>query len=259
MPTTLLQPNMLMLSRVLFRLADDSGGFLPAALYRPCFWLIVLALFVPAAASADNDNEALMQDVQQFLHEKTRPLGEEVVIDLTPPSPHLPECVDPEPFLPNADASPLGRVSIGVRCGQQQQRQVRYMRAQVDVIGDYVVAADDLPRETRITPAMLETQSGNLGKLSPRTLTQEDAVVGQITRQPIRSGSAFQSQDVRAPLMVRRGDDVKVIAQGEGFRVSREGEAMEDGSKGEQIRVRFGQRDIRRARVVDDDLLAIDF
>lgn len=224
---------------------------------RACLGMVAIALLT-LATQANANNTTLMQDVQQFLHTRTQALGEEIMIDVRPPSPHLPACVQPEPFLPNPGASPLGRVTVGVRCGSQH-RKVRYMQAQVDVIGQYAVAARDLARDTRITPDLLRQQSGNLGELSSRTLVQKDAIIGKITRRPIRSGSTFQTQDVRAPLMVKRGDVVTVVARGSGFRVSREGKAMENGSQGEQIRVRFDRREILDARVASQGVLHIDF
>lgn len=238
-------------------LGSAPSRHIQAKYFRACTGVAVAALLALSSQAVAND-KALMQNVQQFLHGRAQTLGEEVMIDVRPPSPHLPACVKPEPFLPKPDASPLGRVTVGVRCGEQH-RKVRYMRAQVDVIGQYIVAAEDLPRDTRITPDLLRQQSGNLGELSSRTLVEADDVIGNMTRRPIRSGSTFQQQDVRAPLMVKRGDAVNVVAKGSGFRVSREGKAMENGSQGEQIRVRFGRREILDARVISEGVLGIDF
>lgn len=204
------------------------------------------------------DDQALTQRVQQFLYEQTRALGEEVIIELRPSSPHLSACIDPEPFLPNADQSPLGRVNVGVRCGENQ-RQVRYLQATVDVIGEYAVAAQDIPRGATINAAMLGQQQGNLGDLTSRTITDPQAIIGKVARRPIRSGSTLQPHDIQTPLLVKRGQRVNVIAQGNAFQVSREGEAMDNGAEGERIRVRFGSRDILEARVVGDGLLMIDF
>lgn len=216
----------------------------------------LLALLTPMTAHADN--QALIQKVQQFLYEQTQTLGEDVMIELRPPSPHLPACIDPEPFLPNTDQSPLGRVNVGVRCGETQ-RQVRYLQAQVDVIGGYAVATQDIPRGVTITAAMIGLQQGNLSDLSARAITDPQAIIGKVARQPIRRGSTLQPHDIRAPLLVERGQRVSVIAQGDEFRVSREGEAMDNGAEGERVRVRFGSRDILEARVIADGLLMIDF
>lgn len=220
------------------------------------FAMLGSLVFQPLSVFADD--AALTERVHQFLYEKTQALGEEVVIDLRPPSPHLPPCLDPEPFLPNANQAPLGRVSVGVRCGEQQ-RQVRYLQAQIDVIGPYTVAAEDIPRGTRITQAMLDTQHGNLGELSSRTVTDAEAIIGNMTRRPISRGSTFQAHDLQAPRLVERGERVTVIAEGASFRVAREGEAMDDGGLNERVRVRFGAREIMEARVIDKGVLRVDF
>ena len=220
--------------------------------------LLLATLCVTALANAQADDDNLLQTVHQFLYEETQALGEEVVIDLRPPSPHLPECVQPEPFLPNANQAPLGRVSVGVRCGENS-RQVRYLQAQIDVIGNYVVAARDIERGTLITSSMLRERGGNLGDLSAQTLTAEEDIVGKIALRPIRSGSAFLAHYLQAPYLIERGQRVTVIAQGSAFRVSREGEALENGALGERVRVRFGSREIMTARVTGQGILVVDF
>lgn len=215
----------------------------------------LLTLFLNNAQA--NDDELLHQ-VHQFLYEETQTLGEEVVIDLRPPSPHLPTCVQPEPFLPNANQTPLGRVSVGVRCGADS-RQVRYLQAQIDIIGSYVVAARDIERGTLITAEMLSERGGNLGELAAQALTDEKDIVGKIAQRPIRSGSTFLTQFLQAPHLVERGQRVTVIAQGSSFRVSREGEALENGALGDRVRVRFDSREIMTARVSDQGILVVDF
>ena len=226
-----------------------------------CYWQVIFLLAmlaVTALTKVQADDDALLQQVHQFLYQETQALGEEVVIDLRPPSPHLPKCIQPEPFLPNANQAPLGRVSVGVRCGENG-RQVRYLQAQIDVIGSYVVAARDIERGTLITSNMLSERGGNLGDLSAQALTAEEDIVGKITQRPIRSGSAFLAHYLQAPDLVERGQRVTVVAQGSAFRVSREGEALENGALGEQVRVRFGSREIMTARVTDRGILVVDF
>ncbi len=145
------------------------------------FWQLALflaILSVTASARVQADDANLLQRVHHFLYQQTQSLGEEVVIDLRPPSPHLPECIQPDPFLTNANQAPLGRVSVGVRCGESGQ-QVRYLQAQIDVIGDYMVAARDIERGTLITLDMLSERGGNLGDLSAQALTAEEEIVGK--------------------------------------------------------------------------------
>ncbi|WP_340148041.1 flagellar basal body P-ring formation chaperone FlgA [Vreelandella nanhaiensis] len=224
------------------------------AVLKRYFLLGIFLLCFPNAQADD----ALLQQVHQFLYQQTQALGEEVIIDLRPPSPHLPPCIQPEPFLPNAGQSPLGRVSVGVRCGETHQ-QVRYLQAQVDVIGSYWVAQHNIERGTLITPDMLTQQSGNLSALPSQALIDEADIVGKVAQRPIRSGSTFQTHSLQAPALVERGQRVTVIAQGSSFRVSREGEALEDGGQNDRIRVRFDTREIVTARVSGQGILVVDF
>lgn len=203
-------------------------------------------------------DDVLMSRVHQFLFDATQALGEEVAIDVRPPSPHLPVCIDPTPFFPNANQPPLGRVSVGVRCGTDQ-RQIRYLQAHVEVMGRYVVASRDIERGTLITRDMLVEQQGNLSALSSQTLVHAEDVVGKVAQRSLRSGAPFLDYAVQAPALVARGQRVTVLAEGPAFRVSREGEALDNGALGEQVRVRFGQREIVTARVVESATLVVDF
>ena len=138
-------------------------------------------------------------------------------------------------------------------------RQVRYIQAQVDVVGNYVVATRDIERGTLITSDMLGLRDGNLSSLAPQTLTDQADIIGKVAQRPIRSGGSFQAHFLQAPHLVERGQRVTVIAQGTGFRVSREGEAMTNGALGDIIRVRFGAREIAMARVTGQGVLVVDF
>ncbi|WP_346797039.1 flagellar basal body P-ring formation chaperone FlgA [Halomonas sp. Bachu 37] len=217
-----------------------------------------MLLLAPSVALASSDNEELMQQVHAFLYEQASPLGEEILIEVQPPSPHLPPCVAPEPFLTNTSQSPLGRVSVGVRCGDTG-RQVRYLQAEVGVIGNFVKAASAIERGTLVTADMLEEHAGNLNELPSQALLEAADIVGQVARRPIRAGSVFQSHYLQAPTVIERGQRVVVEARGSAFRVSREGEALESGGVGDRVRVRFGAREVLTARVAEEGTLIIDF
>ncbi|MEG3079911.1 flagellar basal body P-ring formation chaperone FlgA [Halomonas sp. 5021] len=239
-----------------------SLNSVPIPLLRWVYRLLVVSLpalaALPFANASDTKHDALMESVHQFLYRETQALGNEVVINLRPPSPHLSACNNPDPFLTNPNEAPLGRVSVGVRCGTDSQ-QVRYLQAEIDVIGSYTIAAVNIERGRQITPDMLGEKTGNLGDLPSRAITQPDDIVGKVARQPIASGTTIQSHFIQAPLLVERGQRVKVIAEGDSFRVSREGEALNNGAMGEEVRVRFGSREVMSARVVERGTLMVDF
>ncbi|MBD3895196.1 flagellar basal body P-ring formation protein FlgA [Halomonas sp. ML-15] len=220
--------------------------------------LAALCLSMPLVASAEASRQLLVERVHGFLYERSHELGSEVHIEVHPPSAHLPACESPEPFMPNERAPSQGRVSVGVRCGEQGQ-QVRYMQASVAVIGDYVVLREDIPAGTLIKPEMLELSEAELGRLPRGTLTDLDEVIGQESARALRAGNAITSQQLREVTLVERGATVRIEAVGDGFAVSREGQALDSGGMGREIRVRLANRDILNAQVSGHNRLSVDF
>ncbi|MBB3329902.1 flagella basal body P-ring formation protein FlgA [Halomonas campaniensis] len=219
---------------------------------------LLMAAALLLASMASSADEAMLAEVHAFLYDEANRLGDEVVIEVRPPSAHLPACNSPQPFLPHAGQPVMGRVSVGVRCGEQG-RQVRYLQAEVGVIGDYPVAARDMAAGTLVTADLLETRRGNLSRLPRHAILDADELLGQQASRPIRAGETLQAHQFQAPTLVERGQAVVVEAQGPSFRVTREGEALEPGGHGERVRVRFGSRELVTARVVGNGRLVVDF
>lgn len=218
-------------------------------------WLLVPLWAIAPAAGAD---EAMLQAVQAFLHAQASEQGEELVIELNPPTATLPPCRSPEPFLPGRTRTLEGRISVGVRCGEQG-RQVRYLQAEISRYGDYPVLTQDLAPGTLVTADMLSTRQGNLSELPRDSVLEPEAIIGQVARQPLAAGEPLQQRQFQPKRLVKRGQQVVVEARGAHFRVTREGEALDSGGLGERVRVRFGRRELIHATVVGPARLAIDF
>lgn len=217
---------------------------------------LLLLLTLPLAASASE--RLMLERVHALLHERASQLGDEVVIDVSPPSARLGECHDPTPFLPNPEARLGSRVSVGVRCGDDG-RQVRYLQARVDITGTYVEVARRLDRGAPIGREDLALRHGKLGRLPRHTvMTLEDAV-GQHATRPLTPGLTLQAHHIQAPRLVYRNDSIKVEAYGTGFRVQREGKALDEGGLGDRIRVRLPDRLVLEGEVVGPKRIAVDF
>jgi flagella basal body P-ring formation protein FlgA len=65
-----------------------------------------------------------------------------------------------------------------------------------------------------------------------RTLEE---VVGKETKRAIVEGQAIEQDDLRSPILVRRGDPVYVYARSAGIQVRAEGRAQDDGGRGDLI------------------------
>jgi flagella basal body P-ring formation protein FlgA len=218
--------------------------------------LSLAAMVTIPAASAD-DTE-LLQAVHGFLHEEAQALGSELIIELRPPSAKLPICESPDPFLTRPGEVPLGRVSVGVRCGHDG-RQVRYLQAEIGAIGEFPVLAAPLSAGETVRHDHLVMHEGNLAELPNRALLDVDEIVGQVATRPLNPGQPLLAHQFRSLPLVERNQRVVVEARGSAFRVSREGQALEPGALGDRIRVRFDSREVMTAEVVGEGILVVDF
>ncbi|EPC04550.1 hypothetical protein L861_04295 [Litchfieldella anticariensis FP35 = DSM 16096] len=217
--------------------------------------LLILALATPAQA----DNDALLVErVHAFLYEQASGLGDEVSVEVHPPSAHLPTCENPQPFLPHANRPLIGRVSVGVRCGERGQ-QVRYMQATLAVVGEQVVAQRAISRGTVIEASMLALRPAELSRLPRGTITDMEEAIGMQASRPIAEGSTLTEYQLEPVTLVERGANVRIEARGQGFAITREGEALDNGAMGSEVRVRLDNRDILRAHVTGRNRLEVDF
>lgn len=65
-----------------------------------------------------------------------------------------------------------------------------------------------------------------------------DAAIGQTSRRSLRTGEVLRANQLVAPLVVKRGDQVLMVARQEGIEVSMAGEALDAGAQGAVVRVR---------------------
>lgn len=64
------------------------------------------------------------------------------------------------------------------------------------------------------------------------------AAIGQTSRRSLRAGELLRAGALTAPLLVRRGDQVLMMARQDGIEISMGGEAMDAGARGAMVRVR---------------------
>ncbi|EWH00939.1 flagellar basal body P-ring formation chaperone FlgA [Halomonas sp. BC04] len=220
-------------------------------------WTILAGLAL-LSGTAKADDDALLQAVHGFLYSEAQSLGEEIIIELRPPSARLPECVSPQPFLTREGELPIGRVSVGVRCGSDG-RQVRYMQAEIGVLGEFPVLATKLNAGDTVRPEHLEQRQGNLAELPNNALLDSEQIIGQVATRTLRAGQPLQAHQFRSLPLVERNQRVAVEARGAGFRVSREGQALEPGGLGDRVRIRFDSREVVTGQVAGEGLVIVDF
>lgn len=206
---------------------------------------LLAALALPAAQAHGPD--PLLRTLHDFLARKSRNLGEEIQIEVLPPATQMPPCSDPHPFLPAAAKNRLGRITVGVRCGEQGRQ--RYLQAHVKASGHYWITAERIAAGTEITAAMLKRVRGDLGALPRGAVPERERIIGRVASRPLRAGAVLRNYQLNKPSLVERRQPVTIEVRGRGFRIARKGRALENGAQGETVRVRLPDRSVLSALV----------
>lgn len=211
---------------------------------------VVINGYSPVALSDDdltNPSPAQLA-VTQLLEARVGYEADAVSVEIQDAATRLSDCAQAAPFLPREDSPLWGRITVGVVC--EHPPSPRYLQTRVIALGSYVTAATTVQPGTVIEPWMLRSDHGDLGALPARTLRDPSQAIGQEARQRLTDGAAVQEHQLRAPLLVTRGQLVTLEAQGSGFTIHREGEALDSAGRGEQVRVRISRQQTLTGTVI---------
>lgn len=153
-----------------------------------------------------------------------------------------PACRQPLTVEP-VDTRSAARMRFAVQCRDTPGWRYEYIvRAKVSamvavtagpVAPGQVLLDDDLVLERRDISALTDT----IGAA---------AALGQASRRSLRAGEVLRQSQLAAPLLVKRGDPVVMLARVEAIEVSTAGEALDSGAQGAIVRV----RNVANGRVV---------
>jgi flagella basal body P-ring formation protein FlgA len=149
---------------------------------------------------------------------------------------NLPRCQRLEGFLP-AGVRLWGQANVGVRC-VAGANWTAYVPVTVRIQAPVVVAARPLSAGRTLTAEDLSLQTQDLTRLPPGVLTDPAQAMGQVLNVGLMPGYPLRQDMLKAPLVIRQGQVVKLIAQGGGFRVTSEGRALTNAAAGQTVQVR---------------------
>lgn len=126
------------------------------------------------------------------------------------------------------------RMRFAVRC-PGSSRQEYIVRARISA--SVVVAATPIAANEVLTDAHVTVGQRDITSITDPVVSPIDAV-GQTSRRSLRAGDVLRNNSLNAPVLVKRGDAVVMIARQDGIEVSTAGEALDAGARGALVRVR---------------------
>ena len=149
----------------------------------------------------------------------------------------LAPCQKIEAFLP-AGTRPWGRINAGLRCKEGAAWSV-FLPVMVKVFGNALTTTKSLKSGTQPADSDVELIETELSREPGTPVTDLRQVEGRILSRALFPGQILRQEQFRAAPVIGQGDQVKLIAQGSGFSVSADGEALAHAVEGQSIRVKM--------------------
>jgi flagellar basal body P-ring formation protein FlgA len=219
-------------------------------------WLLLAG---PVATASVESPESIRDAARAHLESLVARTGTppEVEMGRVDPRLRLAACDRPlDVFLPPGMRH-VGNVTVGVRCTGASPWTV-FVAAAVRLYRTVLVLDRPLPRGASLTAADLRTERRDVGGLSQGYLEEPAAVLGKELRSPLGAGFVLHPGVLAAPVLVRRGERVTLLARSAGFEVRSQGLALEDGEAGGTVRIRnLGSARVVQGRVAGPGVVVV--
>jgi flagella basal body P-ring formation protein FlgA len=215
----------------------------------------------PAQAAApvpagQEDGELIHAAALDFLKQQANGLPGNVELTVAPAFPRgLAACATLQPFMPNG-ARLWGRTTVGVRCTSGHPWTV-WLQAKVSIHATYYVAARAMMPGEVVSEADMVARDGDLTMLPMSIITAPAQAIGSVTLLRVGAGLPLRQDMLKNTASVTAGTMVRVVAQGDGFSISSEGNALSNATPGQPVKVRTSTGQILMGIVKDSSTVQI--
>ncbi|HEX6734003.1 MAG TPA: flagellar basal body P-ring formation chaperone FlgA [Azonexus sp.] len=196
----------------------------------------LLTAALPAAAASVDSQVALA--AKQFLNEQAARAGwldPQIETNVLPGNRSALACRQPVKVVA-VDTRYPGRMRFAASCpGTDAERREFVVRGEISA--EVLVATAALPANRPIAAADLALERRDVAA-TPDALSDASVVVGQSSRRSLRAGQVLLKSMLVAPVLVKRGEAVRIVARTGPVEVTSVGEALEAGRGDDTVRVR---------------------
>ncbi|OYU43189.1 MAG: flagella basal body P-ring formation protein FlgA [Burkholderiales bacterium PBB4] len=181
----------------------------------------------------------------------------EVSLGSLDPRLKLAPCGNMESYLPPGSKL-WGKARVGVRCVDGITRWNVTLPVTVNAWGKAWVVRHQLPTGAVIGPDDVVEAEVNWAE-EPSAILRDPALwSGFQVAKPLSTGQALRANMVRPAQVFQVGSPVRVVAQGAGFQIASDGQALTAGVVGQSARVRMESGRVASGTVLDVKTVKID-
>jgi flagella basal body P-ring formation protein FlgA len=135
-----------------------------------------------------------------------------------------------------------------------------YVPVAVAATSPVVFTTRPVLRGERIAPEALELRYVPLQRMPRSPIRNAEQAVGMEATRAIAADSPLALSNLRAPQLVKQGQEVIILAEGGGISVRMSGSALKSGSKDEMIPIKnLSSGKTLEARIVSDSTVLVGF
>ena len=169
----------------------------------------------------------------------------------------LAACGNIEPYLPPGSRL-WGKTRIGLRCVDGMSRWNVSLPVTVNAFGKAWVIKGQVPAGTALTAADVVEVEVNWAEEASPVLRDPALWMGQIATRLLTTGQTLRQGMVKPAQVFQAGAQVRVLAQGSGFQVTSDAQALSAGVVGQPARVRMENGRVTSGTVLDTRTVQID-
>lgn len=169
----------------------------------------------------------------------------------------LQACAAPlEAFAPNAQMN--ARTTIGVRCDKPVTWTL-YVSVGIEAEATVLVLRRALPRQAAINPQDVERQTRRLPGSAAAFVHDLTALQGQRLKRALPAGTALTANLLTPDILVRRGQQVTLVAASGPVEIRARGQALSEGGTSDRVRVQnLSSRKVVEGVVQSDGVVRVD-
>ncbi|MEO7107205.1 MAG: flagellar basal body P-ring formation chaperone FlgA, partial [Rhodoferax sp.] len=169
----------------------------------------------------------------------------------------LAPCGNVEPYLPPGSKL-WGRTRVGLRCIDGISRWNVSLPVTVNAYGNAWVIKDFVASGAVIAESDVVEEEVNWAEESSPVIRDKKLWVGQIATRQLSTGQTLRQNMVRPAQVFQAGAPIRVVAQGPGFQISSDAQALTAGVIGQVARVKMENGRISSGTVLDIKTVKID-
>ncbi|MGB5825671.1 MULTISPECIES: flagellar basal body P-ring formation chaperone FlgA [unclassified Pseudomonas] len=175
----------------------------------------------------------------------------EIEVNQLDPRLRMPMCDKELTATLESPATPIGRVTVKVRCDSTSPWTV-FVPAQVRLFRDVVTTTRPLKRAGVIEPGDVMLRERDISLINQGYFTTLEQAVGQKLTRPTVANQVLTLVHLEQAEVISKGDQVVIIARSGTLSVRMPGEALSNGGLREQIRV----KNLNSQRVIKAQVIA---